>query len=80
MPHPLFFTPKGLGYTFGYTLALAVLRQFKKAIPSLPGQHLMMLAFLVDQTQQIAYPLFQAVLKKLKLKKYLWEKMRIFFR
>ena len=40
---------------------------------------LMMLAFLVDQTQQIACQLFQAVLEKLGGKKYLWEQTRALF-
>lgn len=40
---------------------------------------LMMLAFLVDQTQQLACPLFQAVLKKLKRRCRLWQKMRSLF-
>ena len=40
---------------------------------------LMMLAFLVDQTQQIACPLFQAVLEKLGSKKNLWEQTRALF-
>ena len=41
---------------------------------------LMMLAFLVDQTQQLCCPLFRAVWKKLGSKKMLWERMRSFFR
>lgn len=40
---------------------------------------LMMLAFLVDQTQQLCCALFQAVLEKLKYKKSLWRKIRSFF-
>lgn len=40
---------------------------------------LMMLAFLVDQTQQLCCALFQAVLGKLKYKKTLWHKIRSFF-
>ena len=40
---------------------------------------LMMLAFLVDQVQQAACPLFQAVLAKVGSKKRLWEKMRTLF-
>lgn len=51
------------------------------------GQHhlsvvlalLMMLAFLVDQVQQSACPLFQAVLNKVGSKIRLWEKMRNLF-
>ena len=40
---------------------------------------LMMLAFLVDQTQQLCCPLFRAVWKKLGSKRMLWERMRSFF-
>ena len=41
---------------------------------------LMMLAFLVDQTQQLCCPLFQAAWKKLQSKRALWEEIRNFFR
>lgn len=41
--------------------------------------HLMMLAFLVDQVQQLADALFQAVLKKEGSRKSLWEHMRALF-
>jgi len=40
---------------------------------------LMMLAFLVDQTQQFACQLFQAVWGKLGSKRSLWEQMRVLF-
>ena len=40
---------------------------------------LMMLAFLVDQTQQLACQLFQAVWGKLGSKRNLWEQMRALF-
>jgi Transposase DDE domain len=40
---------------------------------------LMMLAFLVDQTQQLCCPLFQAVWAKLGSKRRLWERMRAVF-
>jgi hypothetical protein len=40
---------------------------------------LMMLAFLIDQTQQLACALFQAVLKKEGSKKRLWEHLRALF-
>ena len=40
---------------------------------------LMMLAFLVDQGQQLCCPLFQAVWAKLGSKRRLWEKMRALF-
>lgn len=41
---------------------------------------LMMLAFLVDQTQQLCCPLFQAAWDKLGSKRHLWEEIRTFFR
>jgi hypothetical protein len=40
---------------------------------------LMMLAFLVDQVQQLCCPLFQAVWAKLGSTRRLWEKMRALF-
>jgi hypothetical protein len=40
---------------------------------------LMMLAFLVDQVQHLAFPLFQAVLKKEGSRKRLWQHMRALF-
>lgn len=40
---------------------------------------LMMLAFLVDQVQQLCCPLFQAVWTKLGSKRRLWERMRALF-
>jgi hypothetical protein len=40
---------------------------------------LMMLAFLVDQTQQLCCPVFQAAWKKLGTKRHLWEKIRTHF-
>jgi hypothetical protein len=40
---------------------------------------MMMLAFLVDQTQQIACPLFRAALVALQCRRRLWERMRAFF-
>jgi hypothetical protein len=40
---------------------------------------LMMLAFLVDQVQQLCCPLFQAVWAKMGSKRRLWEKMRAVF-
>ena len=39
----------------------------------------MMLAFLVDQTQQLCCALFQAVWVKLGSKRMLWERMRALF-
>jgi len=40
---------------------------------------LMMLAFLVDQVQQLAFPLFQAVLQKEGSRKRLWQHLRALF-
>ena len=40
---------------------------------------LMMLAFLVDQVQQLCCPLFQAAWAKWGSKRLLWEKMRALF-
>ena len=40
---------------------------------------LLMLAFLVDQTQQLACPLFRAAFAKEKSRRALWEKMRALF-
>ena len=37
------------------------------------------LVFLVDQTQQLCCPLFQAAWKKLKTKRHLWDKVRTHF-
>ena len=41
---------------------------------------LMMLAFLVDQVQQLCCPLFQAAWYKMKTKRHLWEEIRHHFR
>jgi len=41
---------------------------------------LMMLAFLVDQTQQLCCPVFGAARNKFRTKRYLWEEIRNFFR
>ena len=41
---------------------------------------LMMLAFLVDQVQQLCCPLFQAAWHKMKTKRHLWEEIRNHFR
>jgi len=40
----------------------------------------MMLAFLVDQTQQLSCNLFRAVWRKLGSKRALWERMRSVFK
>jgi hypothetical protein len=41
---------------------------------------MMLLAFLVDQVQQLCCPLFQAAWKKMKSKRHLWEEIRNHFR
>jgi hypothetical protein len=42
--------------------------------------YLMMLAFLIDQVQQLCCAFFEAALLKMERKKYLWEKLRrVFF-
>ena len=41
---------------------------------------LMMLAFLVDQVQQLCCPIFRAVAKKVKTKRALWDRLRSHFR
>ena len=41
---------------------------------------MMMLAFLVDQVQQLCCPLFQAAWHKMKTKCHLWEEIRNHFR
>ena len=68
-----FNTLKNQGYHFEHNFGLG-----KKHLSEV-YVHLMMLAFLVDQAQQLACPLFQAVLKKIKVKKALWEEMRSLF-
>jgi hypothetical protein len=69
-----FNTLKNQGYNFEHNYGLG------KQYLSMVFVKLMMLAFLVDQAQQLCCALFQAVLKKLRCKKALWEDMRSFFR
>lgn len=40
---------------------------------------LMMLAFCIDQVQELACQWFQKAKERLKRKRYLWEKMKFFF-
>jgi len=68
-----FNTLKNQGYHFDHNFGLG-----KKYLAEVFTM-LMMLAFLVDQTQQLCCPLFQAVLIKLESKKTLWHKIRSFF-
>jgi hypothetical protein len=69
-----FNTLKNQGYNLGHNYGLG-----KKHL-SAAFIHLMMLAFLVDQIQQLCCPLFQAAWKKCQSKIYLWENVRGTFR
>ena len=68
-----FNTLKNQGYQFGHNFGLG--KQHLSEVFVL----LMMLAFLVDQIQQLCCPLFQAAWNKCKTKRSLWEKVRIHF-
>ena len=65
-----FNTLKNQGYNFGHNFGLG--KQHLTEVFVL----LMMLAFLIDQIQQLCCPLFNAVWKKWKSKRSLWEKVR----
>ena len=69
-----FNTLKNQGYHFEHNYGLG-----KKNL-SLVFAMLMMLAFLVDQTQQLSCKLFRAVWTKLASKRALWERMRSLFK
>lgn len=69
-----FNTLKNQGYNFGHNYGLG-----KKNL-SMVLVMLMMLAFLVDQAQQLCCSLFNAIWKKLGSKKQLWEDIRSLFR
>lgn len=69
-----FNTLKNQGYNFGHNYGLG-----KKNL-SMIFVMLMMLAFLVDQAQQICCSLFGAVWKMLSSKRQLWEDIRSVFR
>lgn len=68
-----FNTLKNQGYHFGHNYGLGKQHLTETFV------FLMMLAFLVDQIQQLCCPLFNAVWKKWKSKRSLWEKVRIHF-
>ncbi|MCU0594229.1 MAG: transposase, partial [Desulfobacterota bacterium] len=68
-----FNTLKNQGYHFEHNYGLG------KQYLSMVFVKIMMLAFLVDQAQQLCCSLFQAVLKKTGSKKALWEQMRALF-
>ncbi|MDZ7641458.1 MAG: hypothetical protein U5J62_05470 [Desulfurivibrio sp.] len=65
-----FNTLKNQGYNLGHNYGLG-----EKHLCAVFAQ-LMMLAFLVDQLQQLACPLFQAALQKCERKSYLWRQIR----
>jgi hypothetical protein len=68
-----FNTLKNQGYNFEHNYGLGA------KYLSMVFVTLMMLAFLVDQTQQLSCTLFQSVWKKVGSKKALWEKIRSLF-
>lgn len=68
-----FNTLKNQGYNFGHNYGLG-----RKHLTEV-FVFLMMLAFLIDQIQQLCCPLFNAVWKEWKSKRSLWEKVRIHF-
>jgi len=69
-----FNTLKNQGYHFGHNYGLG-----KKNL-SVVFVMLMMLAFLVDQTQQLSCSLFRSVWTKQRSKRSLWERMRSLFK
>jgi len=69
-----FNTLKNQGYNLGHNYGLG-----EKHL-AVVFTMLMMLAFLVDQTQQLCCALFQSVWKKLGSKKALWESIRSYFK
>jgi hypothetical protein len=69
-----FNTLKNQGYNFGHNYGLG--EKYLAAVFAM----LMMLAFLVDQTQQLCCALFQSAWKKLGSKKALWESIRSYFK
>ena len=68
-----FNTLKNQGYNLGHNYGLG-----KKHLSAV-FMHLMMLAFLVDQVQQLCCPLFQAAREKVSSKRPLWERIRSYF-
>jgi hypothetical protein len=68
-----FNTLKNQGYNLEHNYGLG------KEYLSMNFVKIMMLAFLVDQAQQLCCALFQSVIKKLRSKKLLWDRMRSLF-
>ena len=71
--HETFNTLKNQGYNFKHNYGHGMNNL------SVVFATVMMLAFLVDQTQQLCCALFQAVWAKLGSKRLLWERMRALF-
>ena len=69
-----FNTLKNQGYNFGHNYGLG--EKYLAAVFTM----LMMLAFLVDQIQQLCCALFRSVWKKLGSKSSLWESIRSYFK
>jgi hypothetical protein len=69
----VFNTLKNQGYNLEHNFGLG-----EKHLSAV-FNHLMMLAFLVDQIQQLCCPLFQAALQRCKRKKTLWQSIRSYF-
>lgn len=69
-----FNTLKNQGYNFGHNYGLG-----KKHLSEV-FVRLMMLAFMVDQLQQLCCPLFQAARRRCSSRRELWEEIRTFFR
>jgi len=65
-----FNTLKNQGYNLGHNYGLG--KKYLSAV----FVHLMMLAFLVDQIQQLCCPLFNAAWQECGSKRYLWESVR----
>ena len=68
-----FNTLKNQGYEFEHNFGHG-----RKNLSTIFAQ-LMLLAFLVDQLQELCCPQFQKALKKLKRKMYLWKRLRSYF-
>lgn len=68
-----FNTLKNQGYNLGHNYGLV--KKHLSAVFTI----LMMLAFLIDQALQMSCWLFQGAWKKVKAKRYLWERIRSLF-
>jgi hypothetical protein len=69
-----FNTLKNQGYHFEHNFGLG-----KQHLSEVFVMLLLLLSFLVDQTQQLTNELFRSAWKKLKTKRLLWEKVRYLF-